>query len=292
MPLPMLASPITRREQHNSETQTLWEKRWQQPVEFDPKGQATEVARLARLWRSIEGLGPLKNKHVCDLGSGWGTLSRKAANAGAQVTSFDVASNALTRLPTGIIQQQGMLPQTKLNDSQYDLVIAADVLALLPERDHRLLISELHRLCKPDGTIILSTAVDIDSWNVLSRLEQLLTTDLVMDTWRLSHHAYFIRLLDLLKAPQRLAEGEERGRSRVGRAAWRLLLLAKPIWKGIAKLTAPLTTSVQRSDTISSMLERIAKRVNPEGTVSHIIVVAKCKTMFAQPKRWTKSKQE
>lgn len=288
------SKPIeTKRTAHRQETQARWERLWlKEGEQWNPLRSALEQARLKRAQEFLLERGGVAGKTVVDLGSGWGTLSRWAAENGAKVTAVDAAENALTRLPDEIQACQDVLPQTRLEDDSYDLVIATEILAELPQRDHRLFISELYRLCKPEGRIVLSTAVDFESWDALSRLEKLLQTDLTIESWQFSHHAYFHRLLNLLLLPERLWTKEGGGRSRIGRLAWGLarLPVIRQLWRVLSPLTNRLHTLASTSLTLALTLEKIAKTVSKERGVSDILLIAKRKRLFEEEEssRWKK----
>jgi 2-polyprenyl-3-methyl-5-hydroxy-6-metoxy-1,4-benzoquinol methylase len=291
---PNSSTPQTQRSQHTVETQAKWERLWLHESErFNPKRKATEKIRLKRIWHSICQEDSLKGAKVCDLASGWGTLSLQASDGGAEVTAVDVASGALTRVNTIESKERACLPHTKLPDQKYDIVLACDILAELPRRDHRLFISELHRLCKPEGKIIFSTAVDIESFDALTKLQSLLQTDLEIEKWKVSHLTYFIRIIKLLKAPKRLATGQLKARSRIGKffCKWSKTSPFSAGWNVIATLLAPLLKFLEKSENLALLLEKIAKILQSESSITHVIVTAKRRKTFDEGKtnKWKKA---
>jgi 2-polyprenyl-3-methyl-5-hydroxy-6-metoxy-1,4-benzoquinol methylase len=287
------ASAGTERSKQIATTQGKWERRWLQEADrFNPNRSAAETIRLKKSWSLLSKNVTLRGCKTCDLGSGWGTLATQADHEGAEVTAVDIASGALKKLPPGIELHRDALPQTSLNDGTYDLIIATEILAELPSRDHRLLISELHRLCKSDGCLLLSSAIDINSWNAADQFKRLLQTDLVIEELHSLHLAYGIRLLNFLKAPSRLSSGRQKASSRIGKwcCRWCKRSPARQILRLLAFFLAPLVRQVERSEWLLLFLEKVGQWLNPDGTISHLILLAKPKIAFdiEKPKKWKK----
>lgn len=55
---------------------------------------------------------------------------------------------------------QEFFPYTTLPDSYFDVAFCIDLIAELPESLYRLALSELSRILKPDGVLVISTELD------------------------------------------------------------------------------------------------------------------------------------
>lgn len=185
------SSKPSLRQQNRIAVEARFEREWlQNPEQFNPNRNVKEQERIKRTLNAIR-ITPCKG---CDLGIGYGTLSDALIDKGFEMDAIDVATNALKRYQGQAKTSQDYAPYTKLDDNAYSLVLAADLIANLPESEHRLLISELARLIKPDGTLIISTPIDIDSEDAASRFLSLVHTEFDIEEIIPSHHALWIRL--------------------------------------------------------------------------------------------------
>lgn len=173
--------------------EALFERRWHQnPEQFDPARSARTSIEAQRLLDKL----PLKaGKRALDLGTGYGHIAKKLYEAGMYVDALDISLNALRRLNNQQVNLiQDYFPYTKLEDGAYDLVVANNLIAELPEVERRLAVSEINRLLKLSGIAIISTPIDIYSEDALIRFIKLLETEFDIDELTLSHHALAIRL--------------------------------------------------------------------------------------------------
>lgn len=184
---PVAARPKTRMSRRE-EAEMRYERLWQQnPEQFLLMRSARSRFCAEAAWNLIKNL-PFYT--ACDLGSGCGYFSQLLHNKGATVDAVDIAKTALARntfLPSER-KVQAYIPYTPLPDNHYDLVIAYDLIASIPDNEQRLFFSELTRLAKDDGTILVSTSLDIHSENPLGRLLHLAQSELTIETIQLSYH--------------------------------------------------------------------------------------------------------
>ncbi len=126
------------------------------PHEF-PEGRA----RIQRSLKLLEGLN-LSDKYLADLGCGRGVLAAALANQGARVFAVDGSSTSLAKVShPSITPQIAFLPYLTVADATFDGIVFTDVLAELEPHLYRLMISELSRLLKAEGWLLISTALDL-----------------------------------------------------------------------------------------------------------------------------------
>ena len=180
--------------------ETHFENKWiQDPDQFNPHLTALKRDYFKKLKACFN--EEVSGKSCVDLGAGSGELSKFLADLGATVTAVDISPTALKMISDSRIRkEQHFVPYTTLPDDGFDYVIAANLIAEIPETEQRLFFSELSRIVKPDGKIILSSPLDINSEDALQKLIYLAETELEIDTLELSYHRLYIRGLNFLKA--------------------------------------------------------------------------------------------
>jgi 2-polyprenyl-3-methyl-5-hydroxy-6-metoxy-1,4-benzoquinol methylase len=168
------------------------------PQQFDSSSSALFQQQLDRT-KSLF-LDQVKGKTLVELGCGDGALSQAAALFGANVTATDISLDALKRLEgrEGIKAEKHFVPYTSLPDSAFDFVIAANLIAELPQDEYRLFFSELARLVKRDGKIIVSTPLDTSSNEALELFLHYAETELQIETLVLSYHRIYLRISPFL----------------------------------------------------------------------------------------------
>ncbi len=236
----------------DTEAKARFEREWLlHPDNFDPSTNAIERERIHRTWQHIKPLLEAPEVKAADLGFGWGILTRKMRRRGAQVDAVDIAENAIKHFKAGdpcdVICICDAMPRSSLPDDHYDVVVCTDLIAELQPRDYRLLISELYRILKPEGHLICSTPLDFRTDGALEHFAALLETEFEVTEWEISHHAYILRLLSLLK--------------RGGR------------W------LAPLYRFIRNNKTIALFLESLCRAASPDRGASHAICVARLKSL-------------
>ena len=120
------------------EAQAKYERLWlQNPEKFNPMRTCLKQEDLNRAWKMIKEAKPLKGMRAVDLGCGYGILTLRMRDAGAElVDAVDIASQALRKLElhdmTRIRPFQDYVPYTHLEDNAYDLVVCTELIAELP----------------------------------------------------------------------------------------------------------------------------------------------------------------
>ncbi|MGB0579124.1 MAG: class I SAM-dependent methyltransferase [Limisphaerales bacterium] len=103
-------------------------------------------------------LGDVRALKVLDVGCGTGRHAARLAGAGASVTGIDFSDGMLTKAreksPEVDFQQQDIQQPLRFDDDEFDRVICGLVV------DHvsklRELFSEMARVCKADGSVVVS----------------------------------------------------------------------------------------------------------------------------------------
>jgi ubiquinone/menaquinone biosynthesis C-methylase UbiE len=113
------------------------------------------VRRVAR-----EVVPPQPGWHVLDVGCGTGTGLEAYTNAGCRVTGVDVSDAMLARAAARLGDQADLhlakgaaLP---FADNRFDLVTATMVVHSVPIEDRAGLLSEMARVVKPQGTLLIT----------------------------------------------------------------------------------------------------------------------------------------
>jgi 2-polyprenyl-3-methyl-5-hydroxy-6-metoxy-1,4-benzoquinol methylase len=288
-------SPATNRE----ETQALFERLWHRnPEKFDPLRNCMGKERITRTLQLMDQYFSIPSKTIVDLGCGKGILSLELKSRGAVVTAVDIANNALNKLrqlsEPSMILKNDYIPHTKLEDESFDCVLCTDLIGFLNPREHRLLFSELARLVKKDGHVICSTAIDINSEDSLERFTNLVETELCIEKWKTSHHRYYIRFLDFLKAPKRFARArkdkdyrKEALTKRFYLGKWWFKLNSSPIlgefWNIIQGISNPIFKLVNQSRSFMIILEKLCRFACSENGISHVILIAKRRSLLEAP---------
>ncbi|MBA3238827.1 MAG: class I SAM-dependent methyltransferase [Parachlamydiaceae bacterium] len=247
-----------------------------------------EEERLKRTLELILRYTFIEGKQIVDLGCGHGIFSRKLAAEGALVDAVDISANALKPLKEDSLKNirpiQDLIPQTLLEDDSYDLVVSTDAIAYLPEQERRLYFAELSRLVKSDGFVICSTGIDIDTVGGFEAFEALAETEFQILEWIFSYHAFFIRIKNLLKRPERFVKGyqdkafrmrEASLHSSMGSSWYRFnsSLLMGPLWALVNLITHPLLQFLDKNRTIMLWLEKLCRVINQDGGLSHALFI-------------------
>jgi len=285
----------TRRQEAQAKYERLWHR---DPERFNPLKDCEGRERIKRTSALLHEHVDLKNKSAADLGCGAGVLTREYALAGATVDAVDIASQPLQSIKAmnldSIKTSQDYVPHTLLNDTSYDFVAATEIIAELPAQECRLFFSELARLVKKDGVILCSTPLDIYSEDALNRFLTLAETELTLFDWYFSHHFLWIKLGNVLAAPDKFAEAcgnkpfrEQQLKERYGlnRGWFRFnsLPVIGHVWKGISWLINPLHRFINQQRWLLISLENISEFFWNENAISHVIVLARRKPLIPQP---------
>lgn len=293
-PLQVISSPSERkaptRTNRMEEARAKFERLWlTDPEQFNPNRSAIERERIERTWSLLKPLLKKPDLKVLDIGFGWGVLADRIHQAHTEVDGVEIASNAIKHFESlygnRIRLIRDAAPDTSLPNSHYDLVICTDLIAELHSHDQRLLISELYRLIKPDGHILLSTGFDVDTDGAFERFQALVETELSIAQAKLSAHTYYLNLLRGLGLSARYLKARNDAsyrqlqlnkRSGWGRT-WFNLQLQYPLyafWWTLNILTAPLARRLTQSRWMLLQLEKVCHTLDPQEGISHAIVVA------------------
>ena len=272
------------------EAQAKFERMWLiNPEQFDPMRNCLERERLQRTKDLIQRFMDAKNKWVADLACGGGALSHYLHELGAHVHAVDIASKALSILKEKVphIDQtfQQCLPHTTLEDDAYDLVIANEVIAYLPTEQLRLFMAELSRLVKPQGYVICSTPLDLNTEDPLKRLASLAETEFKIHAWVCSYHRLYIRLKNFFSAPAHYAKArkdrdyflqESHNRQGFSRKwfLWNSQGFLAALWSIIQYITNPIANFIKQSRSLMLVLEKICRVLFGDGGISHAIFIA------------------
>ncbi len=271
---------------------TLWLKN---PEKFDPNHTGYGKERIKRIVDLIKNRLDLSDKEIVDLGCGNGTLTRMLVQGNNRVTGVDVSENALKNFRIkgceSITLIRDYIPRSLLPDDHYDLVVAADLIAHIDSKEYRLFMSEIARIVKSDGFVVLSTSIDIESENALQKFIGLVSTEFdILDAVE-SHHFLLIKFLNFFKAPEKFVKGEQNPAYRkqalekrfsFGKV-WYKINSSRPgafFWSLITPLTKYPVRLLERNRGLMLFLEKCSKFLYDERGVSHIIILGKRRPLF------------
>lgn len=197
----MALKQVNQRSKRHEKEAFLEEKFLKNPQSLNPFATALRRDSYKKVLNS---LGDVSFKKCVDLGSGTGELSKTLAKLGADVTAVDLSPSALKAIEN-IKTEQHFVPYTTLPDDGFDIVIANNLIAELPQNEIRLFFSELARIVKKDGKVLISTPIDIHSEDALDIFLSFAETELTIESVHLSYNRLFIRLLELFKFAPPLA---------------------------------------------------------------------------------------
>lgn len=287
---PRVSSTHERAEAIRAQYERLWLR---SPEMFKPDRTAIERARVESTWKIVQELLPNATT-AAELGMGWGVFTRRLAGAGLRVDAVDVSELAIKHFDLDPVASVHLIreavPYTSLPDQHYDIVVCADLVGDLHQTDQRLLISELYRIVKPTGWVVLSTGLDIDSEGAVDQLAKLIDTELKVERWSASYHVYFLRLLQWLRRPElylrakhdpAYREKQMAKRSGVGRQ-WLKLQTWAPccwLWQAVSWITRPLANQLEQSNWMLKRLDSLCRTMKSEDGVSHVVCIAKRKSL-------------
>lgn len=227
------------------EVQAKMERMWlEDPEQFNPNRNCVQRQRVERTVEALKAHSNPQGKRGVDLGCGGGDITRKIRDLGASMDAVDAASQALKVVQehdmTRIKAIQDCLPETRLNDSCYDIVICTEVIGYLNSSEYRLLFAELSRVVVTDGVVVCSTVLDLGTDNPLGRFAQLADTEFEPLAWILSYHRAFLRFC-----------------------------------KGCDKVSTKLGGWMRQNHFMRNVLESISRFFLSEESASHVIFVGK-----------------
>lgn len=285
------ALPLSNQAARRQEIQATMERLWHQnPEQFDPNRDCEQRRRIKKTMETLQKHVPLKGIRAADLGCGEGELSRLIRDAGAKVDAVDIASKALEKLRVhdmrDIVAIQDCLPNTKLIDNSYDLVVCTEVIGYIKPVEYRLLFAELARLVNRDGFVACSTALDLDSDNALERFASLAETEFEIEHWVLSYDHLWLRLCSFFEAPAKFAKGSKNGEFRRQELSkrksfsrlwfsWNSTLVLGVFWRIVSFAANPIAAAFRQSERLINFLEKITRFLWSETGISHVLFLGK-----------------
>lgn len=130
-------------------------------------------------------LGPLQGRRVLELGCAAGYLTRELVRGGADVVALD-KSERMVEHARQVVHGQARIEVADLSlplpieSGSMDLVSASLVLHYLP--DWQGVISEVHRVLKPGGALVMSVHHPITGWLRSDRTDYH-RTELIEEAW-------------------------------------------------------------------------------------------------------------
>lgn len=290
------ARPIPSRLTRRRELQAKFERLWLlDPDQFNPLRNCMQKERLTRTYQLLSKHMELNAKKVVDLGCAAGIFSRMMRDAGTSVDAVDIAENALKELKkqnmANIEAKHDAMPDTKLIDHDYDVVLCMEIIADLTKDDYRLFFSELARLVKRDGVVICSTPIDFKTDGGVERLFELAQTEFDIIDAKPSYHALFIRLKAFFEAPANFIAGsqdeslrkKETERRHGFKRFWYAINSRAPliwIWQLLNPLTKPVLNWFKNSSWLLLKLESLCEFFQHDSGISHIIFLAKLRPLM------------
>ncbi len=270
--------------------QAQFERMWLiDPEQFNPMRNCMERERMERTLKLAKEFELFKDKLIADLACGEGTLSKKLKEAGAIVHALDIASLAIKTLKEHVPNidktYQQCLPHTTLEDDAYDLVFANEVIAYLPPQELRLFMAELCRLVKPNGYVICSTRLDLNTQDPLLRFASLAETEFKIHKWVCSHHRLYVHLKAFFCAPSDYARAykdanyrQQELQKRTGfRQKWLRWNSQGPLglfWTVIQYPVYPLAYLFKQNRPLMLFLETICRIFWGDLGISHALFIA------------------
>lgn len=289
------SKPIFRKQ----ETQAKFERLWLvDPENFNPLRNCMERERLDRTLALLKEFMNPSDKLIVDLGCGAGVFASRLTDEGAEVHAVDIASNALKILknefPKVAQAIQDYVPKTILRDDAYDLVLAMELIAYLDPDDYRLFFSELSRLVKFKGYVIVSTSLDIDSEDALQKFASLAETEFKIEKWVFSYHRFYIRCCDFIEAPERFVkasqdiEYKKRELSqRYSASHWWFNLNSKKLpslfWKMVSLISKPIASFFKKNRSLMLGMEKICRFIWSDSGITHAILIAARRPLIVHP---------
>lgn len=284
---PIPTSQQGRREQIQGTMERMW---LQNPAQFNPERDCIQRQRLERTLNIINQCLELQGRKGVDLGCGSGVFTRKLRDSGASLDAVDVASQALNLFRetncNHIKLIQDCLPRTRLNDSDYDLVVCTEVIGFLNPKEYRLLFAELSRLVKTNGVVICSTTLDANTENPLELFSQLADSEFDPLHWSLSYHRLYLWICHLLERPLKnfqiccsQTEKTQLLQNKTGFALFINRLRYNKIMQGFwwveSLITTPLAKAFRQSDKMRDALESLSRFFSSPSGASHVIFAGK-----------------
>lgn len=284
-----------RREEAQAKFEQMWKSN---PAQFNPLHHCMGRERIRRTWELLQQTVNPEGKEAVDLGCGDGVLALKLCEHGAKITAVDIAEIPLKKLQekklANLTTHQDYVPRTLLKEDAYDIVISTELIAYLPSDEYRLYFSELSRLVKPNGYIVCSTPIDINSEDALQRFANLAETEFQIENWILSYHYFYIRLLDMIKSPAEFARASKNPRYRAleieklsSAKQWWFRVNSRSfpgaLWDFAKYAFNPIARYMEHSPKLMLRMEKICRFFLTDSGISHAIFIGKRRPLVVPP---------
>jgi SAM-dependent methyltransferase len=138
-------------------------------------------------------LGDVRGLRVLDVGCGPGFYAEALADRGASVTAFDASPDLVRRAQLRVGSRADVRvwdleqPLTWLTDEDFDVALMALVIHHIDDRVRAL--SEVHRVLRPGGRLVLSTTHPTSDWMFLggSYFDRGFVEETWQDDWRVRY---------------------------------------------------------------------------------------------------------
>jgi 2-polyprenyl-3-methyl-5-hydroxy-6-metoxy-1,4-benzoquinol methylase len=273
------------------EKEAKFERQWLlNPEQFNPLRNCMQKERLARSLTLLTNHKEIKNQQIADIGCGMGVFSRQLRDGGGSIEAVDIAENALKVLRKedmkDITAMQAGMPNTHLPDHAYDIVACMEVIAEISPEDYRLFFAELARVAKPDGLVLCSSPIDIESLGGVRRLIELAQTEFEILDSKTSYHALHIKIKNWLEAPFKYLNGWKNPKFRKDELAnlkglrylWFWLQTTFCfvwLWMVLDVITRIPLNLMQTNRTLLLWLESASEFIWGENGISHFIFLAR-----------------
>ncbi len=258
---------------------------------LDPNRTVLERERVHRTLTLLVQYTEMCGTRIADIGCGTGSIALKLADLQAHVTAVDASLSFLQRLNhPQVVCKQAYIPHLPFVDASFDGLVLTDTIASIDTHLHRLTLSELARLVQREGWLLISTPLDVYSWDPDSHFLQLVETEFEVMATVYSYHRLHFHLSRWLEAPTRFVRA---GKSSEYRRAqlqkrdgfgrlWFALnscpFLAS-IWNPIAWLLSGLKNRIKNSRFFLLQAEHLSKLLWGNSAMTHMIVLARKKKM-------------
>lgn len=141
---------------------SFWDESWNS---FNPGQVAHYLDHIMQgTDHVVQRLSARKPAAVCDAGCGCGAFALKLARLGYSVSGFDISDKAV-QITRQVLQSAGVpagdfhaadITSSGFPDDRFDAVVSRDVIDHLPLHSGTVAVSELLRITRPGGCVILT----------------------------------------------------------------------------------------------------------------------------------------